>query len=105
METLETKLVRWFNEPAIRSKKWLPSLFWYPASTSDPFGPLKVDAWELEVLFATILGEPAAHFSELNARGNAGFTGLSTERAEFIAANARRHELPLLNRAASITKN
>lgn len=99
METLEAKLIRWFHEPAIRAKGWVPALFWHPQSQSDPFGPLKVDGWELEVLFATILDQPASHFAELNARGNAGFTGLSTERAEFIAANARRHELPLLNRA------
>ncbi len=105
METLEAKLIRWFNEPAVRAKNWLPSLFWHPASATDPFGALKVDAWELEVLFATLLGESATHFAALNSRGNAGFTGLSTERAEFIAANARRHELPLLSRAVSITKN
>ncbi len=89
---LEAKLVEWFARPALQAKRWAPQLFWNPVADS-PFGRLKVDACELEVLFATILGEPSQCRERLD-RKQAG-------RGSFLAANARRHELPLLRRAVS----
>lgn len=87
---LETKLVTWFQRPALQAKRWAPVLFWRPGADS-PFGALKVDACELEVLFATILGEPSECRERLDREQHG--------RGTFLAANARRHELPLLRRA------
>lgn len=82
---LSEKLLRWFDEPAIRAKGWAPRLFWRirPDGKSSE---AKVDECELEVFFATILGQPSECYEILEGR--------SPGRAEFIAANARRHELP-----------
>jgi hypothetical protein len=48
---------------------------------------LRVDPLELEVFFAAFLGEPSSCADQLEA--------LRPQRAAFLAANARRHELPL----------
>ena len=90
MNDLENKLIEWYGTDAIRGKCWAPRLFWYPAADGSPFGAPKVEPRELEVLFATILGEPSACKEELNQTQNG--------RGTFIAANAKRHELPLLTR-------
>jgi len=89
---LNAKLVEWFARPGVQAKRWSPALFWRPDEDS-PFGALKVDGRELEVLFAAILGEPS-EYREILDREDSG-------RGTFLAANARRHELPLLRRAGS----
>ncbi len=88
MPDLEKKLIDWYERDAVRAKCWAPRLFWRPAADGSAYGELKVDACELEVIFATILGEP----SECKERLDAEHKG----RGTFLAANARRHELPLL---------
>ncbi|HKK04225.1 MAG TPA: hypothetical protein VKA50_00070 [Gammaproteobacteria bacterium] len=86
---LNIKLVEWFQRPEIQAKRWSPALFWRP-NEEGPFGALKVDGRELEVLFAAILGEPSEYQAILDREDNG--------RGTFLAANARRHELPLLSR-------
>ena len=86
---VEAKLVDWYQRPGIRAKGWAPNLFWTPGEGT-PFGRLKVEPCELEVLFATILGEPSECKERLDAEAGG--------RGTFLAANARRHELPLLTR-------
>jgi hypothetical protein len=83
---LEAKLREWFERPRIKQAGWSPRLFWKP-DQSGPFGPLRVDPLELEVFFAALLEERSACAAELDAR--------QPGRAAFLAANARRHELPL----------
>jgi hypothetical protein len=92
MNALEQKLVEWFERDLIRSRGWAARLFWYPAEDGSPYGAPKVDPRELEVLLATLLGEPS-EFKDLLNSEQAG-------RGSFLAANARRHELPLLTRRA-----
>ena len=75
--------------PAVRSKGWLPNLFWRPATRDDPFGTLRVDPWELEVLFAAISGAPALARTALEQR--------SPGRAGFIERSIGHGELPLLS--------
>lgn len=82
---MEEKLARWFTEPAIQAKGWSARLFWQLDSGGRPIR-LKVDACELEVFFAAILGLPSECHETLEAR--------TPGRGFFIAANARRHELP-----------
>lgn len=89
MDALESKLIDWFLREPMQARRWSPVLFWSPGPDG-PFGRLKVDPCELEVLFATILGEPS-ECRELLDRDRDG-------RGTFLAANARRHELPLLTR-------
>lgn len=86
---LNTKLKHWHQHPSIQAKGWLPRLFWV-ATAEDAYATPKVDPREVEVLFATILHEPSDYLDELNHQANG--------RGTFIAANARRHELPLLTR-------
>ncbi len=74
--------------PAVCSKGWLPNLFWRPATRDNPFGTLRVDLWELEVLFAAISGEPALSRAALEAR--------APGRAGFIERSIAHGELPLL---------
>lgn len=88
----ETKLIEWYNDPRIAAKSWAPCLFWYAESPANPFGRPKVDPLELEVYFAELLNLPSECRTELESR--------QPGRAEFLAANARRHELPWFNRAA-----
>jgi hypothetical protein len=99
MENLEDKLKHWFLMPQVRARNWEPTLFWYPASDANPFGRLKVDPWELEVLFAAVMEEPSECYEKLNQRSLEGDKHRAMPRADFITANARRHELPLLTRA------
>jgi hypothetical protein len=89
MSPLEEKLVAWYERPAVRAKGWAPVLFWEPGADG-PYGRLKVDPCELEVIFATILAEPSECRERLDAERDG--------RGTFLAANARRHELPLLTR-------
>ena len=99
MQNLDEKLRSWFNRQEIREQYWEPNLFWYPENDLNPFGRLKVDPWELEVMFAAILGEPSEYYEALNERSKTHhdeFTAMG--RADFIAVNAKRHELPLLTR-------
>lgn len=89
MAALETKLIDWFEREPVQAKRWAPILFWAPGPHG-PFGRLKVEPCELEVLLATILGETSECLERLD-REQGG-------RGTFLAANARRHELPLLRR-------
>ena len=89
---MEEKLARWFAEPAIQAKGWAARLFWQIDRSGRP-GRLKVDACELEVFFAAILNQPSDCHNELEAR--------APGRAFFIAANARRHELPYFTPAGA----
>lgn len=75
--------------PAVCSKGWLPNLFWRPATRNNPFGTLRVDPWELEVLFAAICGEPALSRAALEAH--------APGRAGFIERSIAHGELPLLS--------
>ncbi|MHB1321251.1 MAG: hypothetical protein ACYCY0_06765 [Acidithiobacillus ferrivorans] len=75
--------------PAVCSKGWLPNLFWRPASRDNPFGTLRVDPWELEVLFAAIGGESALSRAALEQR--------VPGRARFIERSIAHGELPLLS--------
>lgn len=88
MNALEQKLIDWFETNTLRARCWAPRLFWQVASDGSPYGDLKVDPCELEVVFATILGEPSECRERLDAERNG--------RGTFLVANARRHELPLL---------
>jgi len=92
MNNLDKKLIAWYESATIRAKGWAPRLFWYPAEDGSPYGAPKVEPCELEVLFATLLDEPSECREHLDAEQNG--------RGTFIAANARRHELPLLTRLA-----
>ncbi len=82
-----TKLESWYRHPAVQARRWAPNLFWRPRD-GNAFGELRVDARELEVLFATIVGEPSECLRPLDEAYNG--------RGSFIAINARRHELPWL---------
>lgn len=88
MNALEQKLIDWFESDAIRSRCWAPRLFWNGAADGSPYGDFKVDPRELEVIFATILGEASECRQQLDTEKDG--------RGTFLAANARRHELPLL---------
>ncbi|WP_017941330.1 MULTISPECIES: hypothetical protein [unclassified Thioalkalivibrio] len=89
-DALEQRLIELYHHPKIQGCNWQPRLFWQPAADGSPFGDLRVDGRELEVFLATLIGEAstqqAALDRELGGRGR------------FIAANARRHELPLFTR-------
>lgn len=89
MQDIEAKLIDWFGREAVQAKRWAPALFWKPGPEG-LFGWLKVEPCDLEVLLATILGEPSECREYLD-RAHGG-------RGTFLAANARRHELPLLRR-------
>ncbi len=88
--TLEQRLIELYRHPTILGCNWQPRLFWYPETDGTPFGALRVDGRELEVFLATILGEPSTE--------QAGLDDEQDGRGQFIAANARRHELPLFTR-------
>jgi hypothetical protein len=96
MTVLEQKLTEWFQHPAVQCHSWDVSLFWVAIDGRHPFGRMKVDARELEVLFAALLDVPSECAAELNAESLA--RGDYMGRGDFLAANARRHELPLLTR-------
>jgi len=87
---LEQRLITLFQHPVIQGCNWQPRLFWHPAEDGGPFGPLRVDGRELEVFLATVIGEASTEQAGLDAEHNG--------RGRFIAANARRHELPLFTR-------
>lgn len=82
---MQEKLLNWYREPGIAEKGWAPRLFWH-IQPDGRFSETKVDPCELEVFFAAILGQSSECYDALEAR--------APGRAEFIAANARRHELP-----------
>lgn len=96
MPALEQKLITWFQHPAIQGQNWDARLFWQPIDARHPFGRLKIDPRELEVLFAALLDEPSECLAALNAESQA--RGDYMLRGDFLATNARRHELPLLSR-------
>ncbi|WP_291510449.1 hypothetical protein [Acidithiobacillus sp.] len=86
------RCARWYEEPAIRAKGWASNLFWRSHGREPE--SLRVDALELEVLFAALLGRAAAGEAELEAR--------EPGRAAFIRRSIAHGELPLLRfRAAS----
>ena len=62
MSTLEMKLVEYFLHPAVQSRHWDPALFWEPLSAANPFGRLRVDAAELEVLFVSVIHSKPVHW-------------------------------------------
>lgn len=100
--TLEDRLRQWFERPEVRACNWDARLFWVPADDGSPYGRLRVDPWELEVLLAAVLGETAENYAALNARVLEGDRRRALRRADFIAASARRRELPLLTRADDV---
>lgn len=102
MQNLQEKLIGWFKRPEVRAMNWEPTLFWHPLNDRDPFGKPRVDPWEMEVLFATVLGEPAEYFEKLNQRSLASDTHRAMGRADFIAIQVTRHELPLMTRADDV---
>jgi hypothetical protein len=77
-----------FEDAAVRAKGWRSNLFWRPASPANPYGNLRVDGEELEVLLAAIVGVAAASRSRLEAR--------EPGRAGFIERSIAHGELPLL---------
>ncbi|AOU97854.1 hypothetical protein BI364_07650 [Acidihalobacter yilgarnensis] len=85
---LARKLRDWSTRPEIMAHNWAPRLFWR-AAPDTPYGYPRVAPSELEVYFATLLGEPSEYRAQLD-RTHAG-------RGAFLAANARRHELPLFS--------
>lgn len=101
-DDLEEKLRRWYLRPEIQAKQWAPNLFWRRQAGPDPYGGLKVDPWELEVLFAAILGEKAEHYDDLNRRQGTNDRYLMQNRADFIAISIGRHELPYLTPYADV---
>ncbi|MHB1677594.1 MAG: hypothetical protein ACYCSS_08690 [Sulfuriferula sp.] len=96
MSALEQKLIVWFQHPAIQSHNWDVRLFWQAVDARHPFGRLKIDPRELEVLFAALMDEPSECLAGLNAESAS--RGDYLLRGDFLTANARRHELPLLTR-------
>jgi hypothetical protein len=88
MNALEQKLIEWFESEAVQARGWSARLFWRPDSDGSPYGELRVDARELEVLFAALLDLPSEHKADLDAERDG--------RGTFLTANAHRHELPLL---------
>lgn len=96
MSALEQKLVTWFQQPQIQAHNWDVGLFWEAIDHRHPFGRLKIEPRELEVLFAALMGEPSEYIAELNAESR--IKGDYMLRGDFLAANAHRHELPLLTR-------
>ncbi|MFO7953949.1 hypothetical protein [Thioalkalivibrio sp.] len=89
-DILEQRLIELFHHPKIQGCNWQPRLFWHPAADGSAFGALRVDGRELEVFFATIIGEASTEQAALDQEEDS--------RGRFIAANARRHELPLFTR-------
>lgn len=77
-----------FEHPAVRAKGWRSNLFWRPLSPQNPYGSLRVDGQELEVLLAAIVGvvAPSRESLELRQPGRAGF----------IERSIAHGELPLL---------
>ncbi len=96
MSALEQKLIAWFQHPAIQCHNWAPGLFWHAEDARHPYGRLKIDPRELEVLFAALMQQPSECLAGLNAE-SAG-RNEPVLRGDFLTANARRHELPLLTR-------
>ncbi|WP_024326933.1 hypothetical protein [Thioalkalivibrio sp. AKL19] len=89
-DLLEQRLIELFQHPQIQGCNWQPRLFWRPTADGSAFGELRVDGRELEVFFATIIGEASTEQAALDQEHDG--------RGRFIAANARRHELPLFTR-------
>ncbi|MEY2343000.1 hypothetical protein AB4090_12940 [Acidithiobacillus sp. IBUN Pt1247-S3] len=77
-----------FADPTVRAKGWRSNLFWRPASPQNPFGTLRVDGEELEVLLAAIVGVDAPSRADLEKR--------QPGRASFIERSIAHGELPLL---------
>ena len=67
MSAQEMKLVEYFLHPAVQARHFNPALFWEPVSATNPFGRLRVNARDLEVLLVSIIhpetsiGRPPAH--------------------------------------------
>lgn len=80
---------RLYQNPLVRSKGWLPNLFWRAASRENPFGSLRVNPLELEVLFAAICGEKSQARQLLEQK--------QPGRAGFIERSIAHGELPLLS--------
>lgn len=77
-----------YGAAAVQGRGWQPNLFWRPDGPRNPFGRLRVNPWELEVLFSAILGVPAQGRDLLESR--------SPGRAGFIERSIAHGELPLL---------
>ncbi|WP_019626296.1 hypothetical protein [Thioalkalivibrio sp. ALJT] len=89
-DPLDQRLRELYQHPKIQGCNWQPRLFWHPDVDGKPFGTLRVDGRELEVFLATIIGEESTEQAALDQEQEG--------RGRFIAANARRHELPLFTR-------
>lgn len=89
-EAIAARCQELYQDPRIQGKGWMPRLFWRPnpVEPRDYFGSLRVDPWELEVLFATILGEPSHCQAALEQQ--------RPGRAGFIIRSIRHGELPLM---------
>lgn len=79
-----------FEDPRIQGCNWQPRLFWHPTESGGAFGAPRVDPRELEVFLATVAGEASQYLDALETD--------HPGRGRFLAANARRHELPLFTR-------
>ena len=55
MSALEMRLVEYFLHPAVQARHFNPALFWEPLSATNPFGRLRVNARDLEVLLVSII--------------------------------------------------
>jgi len=99
MTPLEHKLKDWFLNPAIQYHDWDPALFWKARDAHDPFGTLRVDAAELEVYFAAIIGAPSECYDAVNHSHN-GENFSTLPRADFLTMTAHRNDLPLFTPAS-----
>lgn len=88
---IEARCVALYQLPSLQGKGWLPNLFWRRAADGDLFGSLRVDPWELEVLFAAVAGVPSLARPILEAQ--------RPGRAAFIARSIAHGELPYLSYA------
>ncbi|MHB8249819.1 MAG: hypothetical protein ACYDCX_13170 [Acidithiobacillus sp.] len=88
---IEARCVALYQLPSLQGKGWLPNLFWRRAADGDLFGSLRVDPWELEVLFAAVAGVPSLARPILEAQ--------RPGRAAFIARSIAHGELPYLRYA------
>ncbi|WP_308387774.1 hypothetical protein [Acidithiobacillus sp. AMEEHan] len=77
-----------FENPVVRAKGWRSNLFWRPENPQNPYGALRVDGEELEVLLAAIVGVEARSRPTLEQR--------QPGRASFIERSIAHGELPLL---------
>ena len=84
-----------YLNPLVQSKGWLPNLFWRSKNAENPFGCLRVNPLELEVLFSAICGQTSEARSSLEQ--------IKPGRAGFIERSIAHGELPLLTFHADVS--